>query len=395
MTSRILAGRVPLLVAMLALLCAGAAVSALTAAPAHAFTTWEHDGATACSDCHATGPSDASCTACHGSDFKSVPGDTCWSCHQPGQDTSAWRTSAGCSSTCHLWNESQRAYSIEFSHGATPHLGADFAPCTTCHGVSTGFSSPDGSPHHAGMTLTAPACQDCHNGTLASQKANHDSVKPACTSCHNGMDIPVQPATCNKCHAAKTYGTNTCTDCHSATGIFQRETVHTTSPAVGACTTCHTGLQKHAGRVACTTCHTKAKQFHHGVTRSPGFPACTKCHTMSHATWRIPATKCASCHRGTNAAAGNAIVHSRRVTHAAVACRRCHALQVHASGRGSGLTCGTCHGSAFHGRKIVPSSSSCVRCHGSATAHAVGLPCLLCHRSAVHNAFPTAGGLIN
>jgi hypothetical protein len=386
-----------MLACLSALLGAGAGVSALRAAPAHAFDGWQHDGATDCTPCHntVTTPGDSSCQACHGSAFKPVPGFNCWSCHAPGQDTSAWQTSAGCSTTCHLWNPSTLAYDVTFTHGTTPHLGASGfgKTCTDCHGVSLSPVDPDGSPHHSGQTLAPPTCRDCHNGTIASKKANHDSVKPPCTACHTGMNIPPQPQTCNKCHAARTFGKRVCTSCHSPTGIFKQEQVHNTHPTVGACTSCHKGLQKHAGRVACKTCHSKAKPFHHHVAKTPGFPKCTKCHAVTHSVWRIPASKCASCHKGKNAAARHAVQHSARITRS-VTCTRCHNLQVHARAFTSSITCGTCHGSGFHGRKFIPSSSSCLRCHGSAAAHAVGFPCLICHASAVHNARPTAGGLI-
>ena len=69
----------------------------VTAPAALAFGTWAHDGAVVCADCHVggTGPAtDASCTACHGSSFKSFPGRSCWSCHYPGQDTSTLSTPA-------------------------------------------------------------------------------------------------------------------------------------------------------------------------------------------------------------------------------------------------------------------------------------------------------------
>ena len=388
------------LVVVVALLGAGAAVSALTAAPAHAFDGWQHDGATDCASCH-TGsgtPGDSSCTFCHGTTFKSVPGYNCWSCHVPGDVASIDSYKADCSQICHLFNRSGGGYNVDFSHGTDPHLGASGfgKTCLDCHSVSTNNTDADGSPHHSGVTMSAPTCAQCHDGTTASKEVNHDSVKPQCTACHTAMNIPPQPSTCNKCHARTTFGTRVCTSCHSPRsegGLFTSEQVHNTKPSVGACTSCHKGLQKHAGKVTCTKCHTTATKFHHKKATSPGFPKCSKCHSKTHDGWHVPTSRCGSCHRGTNTAAGRAVQHSAKITRT-VRCSNCHSLQVHASAFGSRLSCASCHGGSFHGAKPIPSSGTCLRCHGSARSHAVGFPCLFCHRSAVHNARPSAGGVI-
>ena len=101
-------------VAIFVLLCAGAAAAlALTAAPAHAWEAWQHDGATGCVvPCHHSGltVTDASCIACHAG-FVSVPVYTCWSCHFPGQDTSSLSSpSSACSQGCHLYSPSAVSY---------------------------------------------------------------------------------------------------------------------------------------------------------------------------------------------------------------------------------------------------------------------------------------------
>jgi hypothetical protein len=375
----------PLAVALL-VLCAGAAASMLAAAPAHAFPTWEHDGTSQCRPCHAgSGPSNRSCQICHGTAFKVNPGYDCWTCHEPGSDTSSY--AADCSQTCHVWDATTGAYDVPFTHGTNPHDGADTAPCTSCHGVSVSVTDPDSSPHHSGVTMQPPTCVQCHDGTIQPAVQNHDDVTPECTACHNGMDIPTQPAVCERCHKAKTYGTQVCTTCHSTTGELGLETVHTTTPTVPGCTTCHKGFQKHAGKVACTTCHTKVKTFHHGVTSTAGKKTCTACHSKTHNGWKIPASKCSSCHKGTAPKGSPVPQHSKKIKRS-VSCRRCHSNQTHAT-----VSCTTCHGKGFHGRSIIPTSSTCLRCHSGAAAHAVGFFCTLCHPRAVHNAHPNAGSV--
>ncbi len=128
--------------AVVALLAAAVVTLALTAAPASAFSQWQHDGAIGCASCHSQGtPTDATCQNCHAG-YQSYPGDTCWTCHYPGQDTTPyWTTSptpsptgsptatptesptatptptptettSACSQECHLWNSAQKEYTV-------------------------------------------------------------------------------------------------------------------------------------------------------------------------------------------------------------------------------------------------------------------------------------------
>jgi hypothetical protein len=200
--------------------------------PASAFSQWQHDGATGCL-CHNKGtPTDASCTLCH-VDFKSFPGQTCWSCHYPGQDTSTLSSpSSACSQECHLWNSAQKAYTTPFTHGANPHLGSSPA-CLDCHPTSVGVFEPGQSPHHSGQAEGFTQCGVCHSN------------------------------------------------------------------------------QMHAGKVACTTCHADAEAFHLYQASSPGFKQCGSCHAMRHAGVKVPASKCATCHKGSS---GLAAQHSTTIT---------------------------------------------------------------------------------
>ena len=221
---------------------------------------------------------------CHAG-FKSVPGTTCWTCHAPGQDTSTLSSPAtACSQSCHLFDATTGAYDTAFTHGATPHLGASGfgKTCLDCHSTSTSVSAPGASPHHGGVTLSPPTCADCHNGTLASAQKSHDGV--TCESCHTSgtMTPATTPDACYACHAKATFGTKDCLTCHASA-------VHTTKPAAPACTTCHQGFQKHAGKVACTTCHSNVPAFHHG-TGKVTTRTCRSCHAVKHAGKAVPAS---------------------------------------------------------------------------------------------------------
>ena len=227
-------------VAIFVLLCAGAAVAlAFTAAPAHAFDTWQHDGATGCV-CHGNGaPTDATCTACHAG-FVSVPGNTCWSCHFPGQDTSSLSSpSSACSQGCHLYSPVDKGYTVAFTHGANPHLGSTPA-CLDCH--------PGQSPHHNG----------------AQQFDN-------CTACHNGFQK----------HAGKNVPQNKCATCHKGTGSGgAAQAQHSANPTK---------------KSVCSTCHNKAL---HAKKRGSHITSCGRCHKSKfHAAQKIPSSSvCLSCH---------------------------------------------------------------------------------------------------
>lgn len=372
--------RILTILALLLLACAGAALAlALTAAPASAFTSWQHDGATHCTSCHWGMPvTDTQCVGCH-TGFKSVPGNTCWTCHAPGEDTSSLASpSSACSQGCHLYDPSRKGYVTPFTHGTEPHPGATgFGfECLDCHTTSSG-GSVNGSPHHIGVDTPAPTCRDCHNGVIASAQVTHDGV--ACTSCHDGMNIPAVPAACNSCHIQKTFGTGNCTACHATM-------VHNTSPNVGACTSCHAGYRKHAGSVGCTRCHTNAPAFHHG-TATMKAKKCGSCHSKTHAGRAVAVSKCTACHKGNAPASKPRVQHSSSITKKYV-CSTCHSKALHASARGAHLTCRSCHATRFHARQPRPGNSVCLRCHSRARYHAVGFACSVCHRSAIHDATP-------
>ncbi len=332
---------IAVLVASLAVACAALSFSASSA---HAFSTWAHDGATQCSDCHSgSTPTDTNCQSCH-TGYQVAAGQNCWQCHEPGADQSAGQTAAGCSATCHLWDPLLKLYITPFTHGTSPHLGASGygKTCTDCHPVSQSIANPGGDPHHSGVTLKAPTCATCHNGKYAVAQVSHAGV--SCQSCHSGMNIPATPAVCLKCHTNIGYSKAnplSCTNpaCHG-TAI-----IHNAKPKVDTkCTDCHKAHYTNLG--TCITCHPNVNGYHHGTVKAVPLASCTVCH--------------------------NGKIAVRMQNHDSVkpACTACHGVSMN-----------------------IPTTSTCLRCHSSAAKHAGGYSCLLCHLSAVHNTHPYPGGL--
>ena len=271
---------------------------ALTAAPASAYTQWEHDGAT-CGVCHAQGtPTDATCQACH-SGFQSYPGMTCWSCHAPGLDTSTLSSpSSACSQECHLWNSAQKQYITPSTHGTNPHLGSTPA-CLGCHPTSVSWDDPGSSPHHQGTAPGFTQCGACHS----TQK---HAGKVACASCHtNATAFHLYQASspgfkkCGSCHSMRHAGvkvsTSKCAACHAGSGGQPAQ--HSSSITKKfVCGGCHT-KKLHARAVSkavknCRTCHGGK---YHAAQRTPAKSVCTRCH--SSAKRHANGFQCTLCHR--------------------------------------------------------------------------------------------------
>jgi hypothetical protein len=273
---------------------------ALCASPASAFSEWQHDGAVGCASCHAQGaPTDASCVGCHPG-FASYPGETCWSCHAPGQDTSTLSSpSSACSQECHLWSSAQKAYITPTTHGANPHLGST-SECLSCHPTSVSIFDPGSSPHHSGQAGGFSSCGTCH-----SSPQNH-AGKVSCTGCHSDAQaFHLYQATspgykkCGACHtkkhAGKKVATSRCAQCHK--GSSGRTVQHSSSITKKyVCSGCHT-KKLHARAVStkvksCRTCHTGK---YHAAQRTPPKSTCTKCH--SSARRHDDGFACTLCHR--------------------------------------------------------------------------------------------------
>lgn len=291
---------VALALAVAALLVA--AVLAIAPAPADAYSQWAHDGATGCV-CHANGsPTDATCTACHGA-FKSFPGETCWSCHAPGQDTSTLSTpSSACSQECHLWNAAQKAYDTSFSHGTNPHLGST-PDCLACHQTSAGIIDPDGSPHHSGQETGFSDCQACHGAY------QQHAGKVQCTKCHTtAVAFHLYQASspgfkqCRACHAMKHSGKSVpqskCATCHKGqgTGVASKAQHAKSITRKSVCGACHSQkLHASAFSSAFTSCRTCHAGKYHARQKTPSSSVCQRCHTSARR--HADGFACTLCHR--------------------------------------------------------------------------------------------------
>lgn len=286
-------------VAALVVLAAVAATLAFTASPASAYGNWAHDGATGCV-CHNQGtPTDASCSSCHAG-FTSYPGDSCWTCHEPGTDTSTLSTpSSACSQECHTWNSVQKQYVNPFTHGDDPHLGST-TECLACHSTSTSVFDPGSSPHHSGEATGINQCGACH-----SSPQKH-AGKVACAKCHTTAEQfhefqATSPGykNCGACHtkkhAGKKIAQRRCAQCHKGTsGRTAQHSSRVTKKFV--CSGCHRKAL-HASKVSksvknCRTCHAGK---YHAKQRTPGKSRCTKCHRV--ALRHDNGFQCTLCHR--------------------------------------------------------------------------------------------------
>lgn len=254
------------------------------------------------------------------------------------------------------------------------------ATCTACHG---GFKSYPGrtcwSCHYPGQdtsSLSTPssACsQACHLYRRVDKAYTtpythgtdpHRGSSPDCLSCHATSPGPFDPGA-SAHHSGQ------------ATGL-------------GDCAACHTGFQKHAGKVACTSCHPRAVAFHRFTSDSPGYKQCRTCHAKRHAGRRVAQSRCATCHKGKGSGPAQAAQHANGVTKKRV-CGACHTQKLHARAVSRSVTsCRTCHKSQFHAGQPIPPRSVCTRCHTRALQHANGYGCTLCHKRAVHSTRPSA-----
>ena len=284
------------------LLVAAVLALAISAAPASAFTDWAHDGATGCV-CHDQGrPTDATCTACH-TGFQSFPGQACWSCHAPGQDTSTLSTpSAACSQECHLWDPVQKVYITPTTHGTNPHLGST-PDCLACHQTSPGVTDPGSSPHHSGQATGFTDCTACHSSL------QQHAGKVKCTACHTTavafhLYQTSSPGfkNCRACHAmrhaGRTVPNNKCATCHKGSGAGAPSAAQHAKALTkkSICGGCHT-QKLHASSVSsavrnCRTCHAGK---YHAQQRTPSSTVCQRCHTSARR--HADGFNCTLCHR--------------------------------------------------------------------------------------------------
>ena len=159
-----------------AALVVAAAVAILTAAAprgAHARPAYVHGGIAVedCETCHVNAhtwwtPTNEHCLGCHPG-FQVPDTDlTCWTCHAPGQDMSASRVDAACTTACHLRDGST------VTHRA--HAGGS-AACTSCHPVSASPTDAAGSAHH---TVAPPLLTGGDAGVRAAGRPGHADRQP-------------------------------------------------------------------------------------------------------------------------------------------------------------------------------------------------------------------------
>ena len=388
------------LVACVFLAVAIIALFGLAATPASAKKAHEHGTAQACADCHVKNnvpPTNSECAAACHAGFKALSGQLCYSCHAPEQVVTTWQTSAGCSQQCHLWDPAAKTWTVVYTHGATPHNGADYLPCLNCHTVAPGPADPGTSKHHDAVDSATPGCVGCHDGTPASAVSNHDSVTPVCTACHTNMDRPAQPGSCLTCHSsvahpeAKQISFTNNVSC-SAAACHGASVRHDSTPALGkTCTDCHTAHYQSLG--SCTKCHTAGQAYHHGTATATPLVNCASCHDGTPASAKANhdsvAPVCTACHTGMNKPAIPASCNTCHLaaSFGAGSCTSssCHtSASVHTATPGLGKVCTDCHTTQASGH--FTGLGSCTTCHTNVAGyHHLGAPttpiedCSTCH----------------
>ncbi|MEI6726245.1 MAG: hypothetical protein WCN81_08500 [Actinomycetes bacterium] len=229
--------------------------------------------APACRDCHdgttavalAGHATVASCTACHGGMDRPASPAVCVTCHSSAAHPEAKQIAYTNDITC----RDARCHGAGVTHAASPAVTRTCADCHTVHHAALGTCTtchPDVSGYHHGTTQAVPIadCTRCHDGKIAVAMRGHAGL--TCATCHAGMTRPEVPATCLRCHDQRRVGAAVCTSCHSVSGVFAREQVHSADPASAAtCSTCHHSHYADAG--ACTTCHPAYLGTHHATVK--------------------------------------------------------------------------------------------------------------------------------
>jgi predicted CXXCH cytochrome family protein len=267
------------------------------------------------------------------SDARSSQSMNCETCHGAGQ------AHADAEEAAHGDDAKTAAANLLiFSFHGT--VGANTAPCLTCHSSARGQQAFEHS-QHAGAGV---ACQSCHATHMV------EAVRPTTAGmprlAQAGIfavpQLPAesrwlresllkdsQPALCYTCHASERAqfsqpfhhrvpeGSMKCTDCHSVHGSENRASLST--PAWETCTRCH--ADKHGPFL-----------FEHAAVKVEG---CAVCHAPHGASSRFLLARresrllCLQCHGGAHA--GQTVVpHSRLGFQERGDCTRCHAA-IHGS----------------------------------------------------------------
>jgi len=341
----------------------------VAAAPASAYDSWEHGGASksTCdlSGCHGDKtPTNAAClqSGCHVG-FTTSGSKKCWDCHAPGS-----APASSCTGSCHRFQAGgdNSSYPTAFTHGATPHLGASGygKTCVDCHGA--------GNAHHDAAAASVPTCATCHNGSIAAAPTGHAAYGTQCASCHTGMSIP--SGDCATCHVgSKTSGAPQITSTNDLScgdaACHAKIAKHSGTPISGAaCTTCHAAHYESLG--ACATCHADPQQFHHGTAKATLLAECSGCHDGKTASAKQAhaSSTCATCHTGMAKPPVPATCHNCHDAQGfgTATCTACHSASgvigketIHATDPAATVACTTCH------EKHYEDLGACSTCHDS------------------------------
>ena len=284
-----------------ALVAAVVLALAFTASPASAYGNWAHDGAMGCvvprpghADRRHAAPAATPAS-------RATPDDTCWSCHEPGMDTSTLSTpSSACSQECHTWNAIQKQYINPFTHGSDPHLGVHAPSASTAtprapsvvrpgrqpppqrrgHGLQSVRGVPLVSaearregrlrelPHHRAGVPSLPGEQP---GLQEVRRLPHHEARPQEGRPEQVRAVPQGHPTAARRSTPPRSPRSPCA------AAATRKALHASrvSKSVKNCGTCHRGkyhaAQRTPGKSVCTRCHSVAKRHDNGFQ-------CTLCH---------------------------------------------------------------------------------------------------------------------
>ena len=351
----------------------------IAGAPASAYSGWKHSTAgsegSCAAGCHAAAaPTNVTCTRCHKS-FTARGTQKCWDCHKPGQATSTWQLTAGCTATCHISTRptGRPTYITPYTHAPTVHNGAAGygKTCVQCHGVAAGPTAPGKSRHHDAADSPAPTCAGCHDGGIAAAPAGHAVYGANCASCHSGMKRP--SSSCSSCHVGRTgtsapqityANTLACADA----GCHGKVLNHGATPIAAApCSSCHAPHYQALG--GCQTCHPDPQSFHHRSAAARPLADCAGCHDGGIAADRTThgTLACSACHTDMGRPAVPAVCSQCHPAtgFGTATCTACHSAtgmmgreQIHAETPKAGVACTTCH--AGHNADL----GTCQTCHG-------------------------------
>lgn len=418
MTGRAWAWTIAVVLAVVALVAAGATVSSRRARTDSAYCTSCHDAERHPQPWRSAGGHDAvSCQSCHAVSFGATA-KLAWSSLRGTPAPPHAAVDVRTCSSCHD-SKSERGRLVHETAGHRGHAGLDKVDCLSCHKQST-----------HGPESAARSCTDCHDDDRL-----HKTAKDAdsCTSCHNfALPKPGERRLtlmeCIRCHAdpkelAQSAGTTPpregllvsremlhggvdCKQCHQPHRAMPRDKPRA-APTAGAENVTAAQVSDPdgiAGGRVCRECH----QIQIGTRGKPvpeGHENCVGCHG-AHAPIDQFVVPCKDCHEeGRESARGprsTALHHescaSCHVPHTWTAarsgCVQCHdekASLLLEKSPAAHQDCTSCH--APHAP--LPGGEACTSCHKERRGHLATAPskhknCASCHDPHAANVRPTA-----